>query len=45
MSVSTFAPSPPTQAFTTIQLPPIFGVFEGLDIPADEGTTRSRTRS
>jgi len=32
-----FAPSPPTQAFTTIQLPPIFGVFEGLDIPADEG--------
>jgi mono/diheme cytochrome c family protein len=31
-----FAPSPPTQAFTTIQLPPIFGVFEGLDIPADE---------
>jgi hypothetical protein len=32
-----FASSPPTQAFTTIQLPPIFGVFEGLDIPADEG--------
>lgn len=32
-----FAPGPPTQAFTTIQLPPIFGVFEGLDIPADEG--------
>jgi hypothetical protein len=28
-----FAPGPPTQAFTTIQLPPIFGVFEGLDIP------------
>jgi len=32
-----FASSPPTQAFTTIQLPPIFGLFEGLDIPADEG--------
>jgi hypothetical protein len=32
-----FASSPPTQSFTTIQLPPIFGVFEGLDIPADEG--------
>ena len=32
-----FAPGPPRQAFTTIQLPPIFGVFEGLDIPADEG--------
>jgi len=31
-----FAPGPPTQAFTTIQLPPIFAVFEGLDIPADE---------
>jgi hypothetical protein len=31
-----FAPSPPTQAFTTIQLPPIFGVFEGLDIPPDD---------
>jgi hypothetical protein len=31
-----FASGPPTQAFTTIQLPPIFGVFEGLDIPADE---------
>jgi hypothetical protein len=31
-----FAPSPPTQAFTTIQLPPIFGVFEGLDIPPGE---------
>jgi hypothetical protein len=31
-----FAPSPPTQAFTGIQLPPIFGVLEGLDIPAGE---------
>lgn len=32
-----FASGPPTQSFTTIQLPPIFGVFEGLDIPAEEG--------
>ena len=32
-----FSSSPPTQAFATIQLPPIFGVFEGLDIPADDG--------
>ena len=32
-----FASGPPTQAFTTIQLPPIFGVFEGLDIPPDDG--------
>ncbi|RPH54678.1 MAG: hypothetical protein EHM89_18255 [Acidobacteria bacterium] len=31
-----FAGAPPTQAFTTIQLPPIFGVFEGLDIPPGE---------
>jgi hypothetical protein len=31
-----FAPGPPTQAFTTIQLPPVFGVFEGLDIPAGQ---------
>jgi mono/diheme cytochrome c family protein len=31
-----FAASPPTQAFTGIQLPPIFGVLEGLDIPAGE---------
>ena len=31
-----FAPAPPTQAFTTIQLPPVFGVFEGLDIPAGQ---------
>jgi hypothetical protein len=34
-----FAPSPPTQAFTTIQLPPVFGVFEGLDIPPDEANS------
>lgn len=31
-----FAPRPPTQAFTSIQLPPIFGVLEGLDIPAGQ---------
>ena len=31
-----FASSPPTQAFTSIQLPPVFGVFEGLDIPPDD---------
>lgn len=31
-----FASAPPTQAFTGIQLPPIFGVLEGLDIPAGE---------
>jgi hypothetical protein len=31
-----FAPGPPTQAFTTIQLPPLFGVFEGIDIPAGQ---------
>jgi hypothetical protein len=32
-----FAPMAPTQAFTSIQLPPVFGVFEGLDIPPDDG--------
>jgi hypothetical protein len=31
-----FASEPPTQAFTTIQLPPVFGVFEGLDIAAGQ---------
>jgi hypothetical protein len=31
-----FASRPPTQAFTAIQLPPIFGVLEGLDIPAGQ---------
>jgi hypothetical protein len=31
-----FAPGPPTQAFTTIQLPPLFSVFEGIDIPAGQ---------
>ncbi len=29
-----FADKPPTKAFTGIQLPPLFGVFAGLDIPA-----------
>lgn len=31
-----FAAAPPTQAFTGILLPPVFGVFEGIDIPAGE---------
>ena len=31
-----FAQGPPTQAFTNIQLPPVFGVFEGIDIPAGQ---------
>jgi hypothetical protein len=31
-----FASQPPTQAFTGIQLPPIFGVLEGIDIPAGQ---------
>jgi hypothetical protein len=31
-----FAAGPPTQAFTTIQLPPLFSVFEGIDIPAGQ---------
>jgi hypothetical protein len=29
-----FADKAPTQKFTGIQLPPLFGVFEGIDIPA-----------
>jgi len=29
-----FADKPPTRAFTSVQLPPLFGVFEGIDIPA-----------
>ena len=29
-----FADKPPTKIFTGVQLPPLFGVFEGLDIPA-----------
>jgi hypothetical protein len=31
-----FADRPPTQAFTAVQLPPLFGVLEGIDIPAGE---------
>jgi hypothetical protein len=31
-----FASGPPAQAFGTIQLPPVFGVFEGVDIPAGQ---------
>jgi hypothetical protein len=31
-----FAAGPPTRKFTGIQLPPLFGVFEGIDIPAGE---------
>jgi hypothetical protein len=31
-----FASRPPTQAFAAIQLPPVFGVLEGLDIPAGQ---------
>ena len=35
-----FARQPPTQAFTAIQLPPLFAVFEGLDIaPGQERYT------
>jgi hypothetical protein len=29
-----FAKKPPEKQFTTVQLPPLFGVFNGLDIPA-----------
>jgi hypothetical protein len=29
-----FADKPPAKSFAGIQLPPLFGVFEGLDIPA-----------
>jgi hypothetical protein len=31
-----FASAPPTQAFAGLALPPLFGVFEGIDIPAGE---------
>src|SRR5690606_12075905 len=31
-----FAEAAPTKAFAPIQLPPIFGVLEGIDIPAGE---------
>jgi hypothetical protein len=29
-----FSDKPPTKAFTGVQLPPLFSVFEGIDIPA-----------
>jgi hypothetical protein len=31
-----FAKRPPTKAFQAIQLPPVFGVLSGIDIPAGE---------
>jgi hypothetical protein len=31
-----FADGPPRQSFAGVQLPPIFGVLEGIDIPAGE---------
>ena len=31
-----FAKQPPSKAFTAIQLPPVFGVFSGINIPAGE---------
>jgi hypothetical protein len=31
-----FADAPPKQAFGGVQLPPVFGVFAGVDIPAGE---------
>lgn len=31
-----FADRPPTKAFTPIQLPPLFGALEGIDIPPGE---------
>jgi hypothetical protein len=31
-----FAPAPPTQSFAGLALPPLFGVFEGIDIPPGE---------
>ena len=32
-----FAEEAPSKAFAAIQLPPLFGVFAGIDIPAGEG--------
>jgi hypothetical protein len=32
-----FAKRAPSKRFTSIQLPPVFGLFSGLDIPAGEG--------
>jgi mono/diheme cytochrome c family protein len=31
-----FAAAPPTESFAGIQLPPVFGVFSGIDIPAGD---------
>jgi mono/diheme cytochrome c family protein len=31
-----FAKRPPTKAFTAVQLPPVFGLLSGIDIPAGE---------
>lgn len=31
-----FSKTPPTQAFAGLALPPLFGVFEGIEIPAGE---------
>jgi hypothetical protein len=31
-----FAAAPPTQSFTGVQLPPVFGALSGLDIPAGD---------
>ncbi|MEP7273916.1 MAG: cytochrome c [Acidobacteriota bacterium] len=31
-----FAKEPPTRRFTGVQLPPLFGFFEGIEIPAGE---------
>ena len=33
-----FAKTPPTKAFTAVQLPPVFGLLSGIDIPAGDTT-------
>jgi hypothetical protein len=33
-----FAKKPPTKAFTGVQLPPVFGLLSGIDIPAGDTT-------
>jgi len=33
-----FSKTPPTKAFTGIQLPPVFGLLSGIDIPAGDTT-------
>jgi hypothetical protein len=33
-----FADGPPARSFTWIQIPPLFGLFEGIDIPAGESS-------